>query len=248
MTLCNIEAWYGKIIVGELAASVNNMGMMFRAYDCAARYTWAQGAWRIDDGISAYLERCEADSNQYGTTGDGFNMHPSAGNTYPYGKGCTHTLVDCWAHDMKDDGYSDHERSEGTIIGGLYEHNGKGGLAPAIGSHNTIYNTVVRNNTSGILLAGNSVGDGGIGTQIECFGVVAINNTYNFNSLASSSASNLCVMVLNQCISRNAGTAALYAHDYGKIISRDTNDNGSATVKKTETSGVITIDNGTIIS
>jgi hypothetical protein len=222
--------------------------MMFKACDCAARYTWGAGAWRLDDAISSLLIRCEADSNQYGTTGDGFNMHPAAGSTNPNGKASTHTLIDCWSHDMKDDGYSDHGRSEGTIIGGLYEHNGKGGLAPAIGSHNTIYHAVVRSNTSGVLLGGNTIGDGGIGTQVECFGVVAIGNTYNFNCVASADSSNLCVMVLNQCISRNARTAALYAHGYGKIISRDTTDSGSTTVKITDTDGEITIDNGTIIS
>ena len=183
-----------------------------------------------------------------GSTGDGFNMTPQIGTERPFAKDSTHTLIDCWSHDNRDDGYSDHGRSEGTIIGGLYEHNGKGGIAPAIGSHDTAYHAVVRSNASGVLLAGNTLGDGGIGTQVECFGVVAIGNAYNFNCVASADSSNLCVMVLNQCISRNASTAALYAHGYGKIISRDTTDSGSATVKKTETNGVITIDNGTIIS
>ena len=251
LNLFNIEAWYGHIESGS--------GYNFRAVDCAARYSVGDGAWMINDAMCAHLERCEADSNTMPTkasgslpTGDGFNIHPTSGEDI-YAKGGTHTLIDCWAHDNRDDGYSDHGRSEGTIIGGLYEYNGKGGLTPAVGAHDTIYNAVCRNHPtgSGILFTGApGSSEGGMGGQVECFGCVCTSNKWNYKvdgALSGSPEPNR--MILNHCISRNASEAALYAQTNSKILARECTDSGSATKKK-ESGGStsITIDNGTLIS
>jgi hypothetical protein len=250
VTLSNIETWFGRIYVGGWAQSSKGNGdYLFEATDCAVRCCTGSGGWQIDDGVSVHLERCEAEGvTMIGSTGDGFNLHPQSGDTRPYAKDSTHTLVDCWAHDNRDDGYSDHGRSEGTIIGGLFEHNGKGGLAPSTGSHDTIYNATCQNNNSGILAGGITEG-GGIGTQVSCFGCVCINNLYNFNCVGYTAAQQV-KLELNNCISRRAKTngAAIYAHDPCEVVVRDCTDYGSPIAKKTESDGVITIDNGTVIS
>ena len=250
VTLSNIETWFGRIYVGGWAqSSAGNGDYLFDAYDCAVRCCTGSGGWQIDDGVSVHLERCEAEGvTMIGSTGDGFNLHPQSGDTRPFAKDSTHTLIDCWAHDNRDDGYSDHGRSEGTIIGGLFEHNGKGGLAPSTGSHDTIYMATSQNNNSGILAGGITEG-AGIGTQVSCHGCVCINNLYNYNCVGYTSAQQV-KLELNNCISRRAktGGAAIYAHDPCEVVVRDCTDYGSPTVKLTASSGVITIDNGTTIA
>ena len=238
ITLVNMEAWYGSIVTS------NN----FVAKDCAARYNMYEGAWEIDNCKSVYLERCEADSNTMpGTdTGDGFNLHPTHNSgDDPLAKAGTHTLVDCWSHDNRDDGYSDHGKSEGTIIGGLYEHNGKAGLVPAYGSHDTIYNTTCQKNSRGITCLGGQTQDGGNGTQVACYGCVCTDNYYNFSSQGLQGEQ--VRFILNNCISRNATNTAIFAKDYAEVIVRDCTDNGSPTVKSASSGATITIDNGTVI-
>ncbi len=245
VTLSNVETWYGNIYAGQYSG---NGSYLFKAIDCAARYCIGAGAWRLDDTISTYLERCEADScTMLGTTGDGFNLHPAFATTNIYAKGSTHTLIDCWSHDNKDDGYSDHGRSEGTIIGGLFEYNGKGGVLPSYGSHDTLYGVTARRNWAGIYCAGGA-NDGGMGTQVECNGCVCLENTYNYSCLGVDSGDEQVNLVLNGCISRNAFTAAVYANKNCVVVLRDCTDSGSPTVKSTSSGATITIDNGIIIS
>lgn len=251
VTLSNIETWFGRIYVGGWAQSSEGNGdYLFEAKDCAVRCCTGSGGWQIDDGVSVHLERCEVEGvTMIGSTGDGFNLHPQSGGTRPFAKDSTHTLIDCWAHDMRDDGYSDHGRSEGTIIGGLFEYNGKGGIAPATGSHDTVYNATCRNNYYGIITGGGAAGDGGIGTQTTCFGCISIGNLYNYACLGSTVAMQ-DKLELHNCISRTAksGGAGIYAKNPCEVIVRDCTDSGSPVAKKTESNGVITIDNGTVIS
>ena len=239
VTLLNVEAWYGNIKTGS--GSYN-----FKAEDCAARYCTGSGAWQIDDSMCVKLIRCEADSTTMPSTstGDGFNLHPTNAQDV-YAKGGTHTLIDCWAHDCRDDGYSDHARAEGTIIGGLFEYCGKGGLTPSYGSHDTIYAATARHCNSGIYCAGET-NDGSMGTQVACHGVVSTDNVYNFRCLGYSSNQQIG-LYLNQCISRNASSAGVLAAQNCLIILRDCTDHGSATIKKADGEARIIVDNGEII-
>lgn len=144
--------------------------------DCKAANVFGAGAFRYDRCQSAMFVRCEAVRCQAGDNGDGFNGHSlSTGDIYS--KQTNVTLFDCYSHDNKDDGYSDHERSEITIIGGLYEYNGKGGVTPSYGSHCTCHNVYSRNNYNGFLYTGDATeAEGGKYGQMVCHNCVAENN------------------------------------------------------------------------
>lgn len=144
--------------------------------DCSCVNCCAAGAYRWDRGVSIKLYRCEAARTCFGTSaGDGFNAHSeNTGDAFAHQTSCI--LFDCWSHDNVDDGYSDHERCEITLYGGLYEHNGGGGVTPAIGSHCTCYNVLSRyNDEADFFYSGNPVSsEGGVGGQIACYGCVSI--------------------------------------------------------------------------
>lgn len=144
--------------------------------DCKVRSTYAAGAFSFDYCNDAKFIRCEASSNALETTGDGFNGHNSVVGADYLAKGTTATLIDCWSHDNKDDGYSDHECSEMTIIGGLFEYNGKGGVTPSYGSHCTCYSVYSRHNYNGFFYAGAPTSDQGKHGQLLCNSCVAEKN------------------------------------------------------------------------
>ena len=96
------------------------------------------------DNTNGMLKKCKS----YRASNDGFNIH-SYGET---------TLIDCEALYCYDDGISHHEGGTGTIIGGLYKGNGKGGISPTYGAIVNIYNAVVEKNKYGIYYRG-SEGD-----------------------------------------------------------------------------------------
>lgn len=145
--------------------------------DCKSSNVYGEGAFIYNRCIGAAFERCEATRCFYGVNGDGFNAHSySTGNIHS--KQTTVTLIDCWSHDNSDDGYSDHERSETTIIGGLYEYNGKAGITPSYGSHCSCYNVYSRHNNNGFFYIGDATQDeGGKYGQLYCNGCVAAYNT-----------------------------------------------------------------------
>lgn len=130
-----------------------------------------------NDTIGARIVRCETYFCQYAANGDGFNAHA----TYSTGvnvfeRYCYAELVDCWAHDIYDDGYSDHGRCEVSIFGGLFEHCGKGALTPSNGTHCTCYNVIARNSVRGFYLAGTDANEGGHYAQLKCIGCSSYNN------------------------------------------------------------------------
>lgn len=135
-----IEVWY---------MTVNVNGMLYPVIaDCAARYVFSGGAFCWHNATGATFIRCEAVSATYGNTGDGFNGHSTPGHS------TSATLIDCWSHDNCDDGFSDHERCRSTLMGGLFEYNGKAGVTPAYGSHNVSHGVLSRCNYSGFLYVG----------------------------------------------------------------------------------------------
>ena len=165
-----------KYMIFSLMDTINST-----AVDCKASNVYGAGAFRYDRAVGVKFIRCEAARAYNGSGGDGFNGH--ADNTGDiHSKQTTATFIDCWAHDNADDGYSDHERSETTIIGGLFEYNCKGGVVPAGGSHCTCYNVLSRRNYRGFLYTNTTTAEeGGKGGQLMCIGCVADNNNRDGN-------------------------------------------------------------------
>ena len=145
--------------------------------DCKVSNVRAAGGFMYNHTLSSKFIRCEASHVQSGSNGDGFNGH-SENTGEPYSRQTIVTLEDCWSHDNNDDGYSDHERSEIVVRGGLYEYNGKGGITPSYGSHCCCYNVHSRNNYSGFFYCGSiAEEEGGMYGQMACYNCIAENNT-----------------------------------------------------------------------
>lgn len=170
--------------------------------DCASMNVFGAGAFTYDQSVGSSFVRCEASRCFNGENGDGFNGH-SSNTGDKHAKQTTVSLIDCWSHDNNDDGYSDHERSETTIIGGLFEHNKKGGVTPSYGSHCTCYNVHSRNNYCGFNYVGEATDEeGGEGGQMACYGCIAESNTAGGvkSGFNVEGAGNTAILV--NCISR----------------------------------------------
>ena len=179
--------------------------------DCKAGYNCGSGGFRYNLSVGIEFIRCEAARVNNGTSnGDGFNAHANInaiefGNAPVFSKHISATLIDCWSHDNKDDGYSDHERSETVIRGGLFEYNGKGGIVPSYGSHCSCYNVVSRNNFSGFYYVG-SVSDvtpseGGKYGQLFCINCIASKNLNETSGYGFGVHGAYNCLVLKDCIS-----------------------------------------------
>lgn len=144
--------------------------------DCQASNIYGWGAIGYSNTLNAKFLRCEASRCYINGNGDGFNADVS--NTgEQFAKHYSATLVDCWSHDNCDDGYSNHRHAESTIIGGLFEYNGKGGLTSSYGEHCSCYNVYSRHNYSGFLCAGEvEQAEGGKYTQLVCYNCVSESN------------------------------------------------------------------------
>lgn len=159
-----------------IALNLKNLANV-KATDCKSTNIFGWGAITYDNTLNAQFLRCEASSCRNSTNGDGFNADVT-NQGEAFSKHYTATLIDCWSHDNADDGYSDHRRAEATVIGGLYEYNGKGGVTPSYGSHCSCYNVYSRKNYSGFACIGTAQeAEGGKYTQMICFNCVAENNT-----------------------------------------------------------------------
>ena len=212
--------------------------------DCAVRDVYSGGGFTYDGAIGAELIRCEASCVHNGSTGDGFNGHATSSGEI-YSKQTVVELKDCWSHDNNDDGYSDHERSEVVIRGGLYEYNGKGGITPSYGSHCSCFNVYSRNNYAGFYYTGAATqAEGGKYGQMICYNCVAENNRRGGTKTGFKVTSTGNNMILVNCksinnekgysISNDAGTATLI--DCGSL-NNDTTLEGSSSkyiIKNTE--------------
>lgn len=145
--------------------------------DCKSSNVFGAGAFVYNSTPNVTFVRCEATRCHHGSNGDGFNGHAdNIGD--PHSKQINATLFDCYSHDNRDDGYSDHERSEITIVGGLFEYNGKGGVVPSYGSHCTAIGVYSRNNYAGFFYTGlTAEAEGGKYGQMILYNCVAENNT-----------------------------------------------------------------------
>lgn len=157
-----------------------------------------------NNGVGIKLTRCEVLNAYSGTLGDG--ICATGSNQYGRNKGTTITMTDCWVHDNNDDGFSDHCGCESTLIGGLYEYNGKGGVLPTGGGSCTCYNVISRRNAIGFEIAGTSssqsVASGRNGQQIDCFNCIAENNTNGVGYGFFIAGNKGMTMNLYNCISR----------------------------------------------
>lgn len=233
-----VEVWYGYIKTDLTSQS--------RLSDCAARYMCNAAAIQWDNARALTLVRCEADGcTMYpssSTAGDGFNAHTNTNVGEALNKNTTCTMIDCWSHDNRDDGYSCHERCETTIIGGLFEYNGKGGIATATGCHDTVNGVVSRKNSRGILCGVNAA-DGGVGTQLVATSCLCCDNSNNYEC-ADGLDGNENSMTLVNCVSVRAASTGYNAKtQYAKIVAYNCTDEGSATAK----TQYVTAVNGTLI-
>ena len=150
--------------------------------DCSCGNVFGGTCFDMSRAVEAVFIRCEAYRAFTGTNGDGFNGH-SQNSDDAFAHQTTAVLIDCWSHDNRDDGVSLHERSEFTVIGGLYEHNSfGGGITPANGSHCTCIGVTARHNGEGGFLYMNPTAssEGGVGGQIKCIDCVSdSNNTWS---------------------------------------------------------------------
>ena len=235
--MVNIECWYGSISLRLCHGG--------RAIDCAAKYALGGGAWSWEAAIGLELIRCEAARAFSGSgTGDGFNAHSTT--TDPaLAKHTVATMIDCWSHDNNDDGYSDHERCETTIIGGLFEYNVKAGLTPAYGCHDTIYNAYCRKQVnSGIALVGSATAaEGGRGSQIFVIGCICENNKNNYKVSGDASGTDENFGKFVNCVSLNGSEYGYLCGTNARIELNNCTDSGSPTAK----SGNVIVNNAALV-
>lgn len=233
--MVNIECWYGSILLRYCHGG--------RAIDCAAKYALDYGAWSWDAAIGVELIRCEAARAFIGLRfGNGFNANSTT--TDPaLAKHTVATMIDCWSHDNNDNGYSNHERCETTIIGGLFEYN-VGGLKPSYGAQDTIYNAYCRKHVeSGIALVRSAKAEeGGRGSQIFAIGCICENNKINYYVYGDKSGTDENFGKFVNCVSLNADYGYLCGTN-ARIELNNCTDSGSSTAK----SGNVIVNNAALV-
>lgn len=234
--MVNIECWYGSILLGSCHGG--------RAIDCAAKYALGDGAWSWDAAIGVELIRCEAArALSSSTTGNGFNANSTT--TDPaLAKHTVATMIDCWGHDNNENGYSDHERCETTIIGGLFEYNVRGGITTAYGGHDTIYNAYCRKQVdNGIALVRSAKAEeGGRGSQIFAIGCICENNKVNYYVSGDKSGTDENFGKFVNCVSLNA-RYGYFCGTNARIELNNCTDSGSSTAK----SGNVIVNNAALV-
>lgn len=234
--MVNIECWYGSILLRSCHGG--------RAIDCAAKYALGDGAWSWDAAIGVELIRCEAArALSDSTTGNGFNANSTT--TDPaLAKHTVATMIDCWGHDNNENGYSDHERCETTIIGGLFEYNVRGGITTAYGGHDTIYNAYCRKQVdNGIALVRSAKAEeGGRGSQILAIGCICENNKVNYYVSGDKSGTDENFGKFVNCVSLNA-RYGYFCGTNARIELNNCTDSGSSTAK----SGNVIVNNAALV-
>lgn len=234
--MVNIECWYGSILLRSCHGG--------RAIDCAAKYALDDGAWSWDAAIGVELIRCEAArALSSSTTGNGFNANSTTIDP-ALAKHTVATMIDCWGHDNNENGYSDHERCETTIIGGLFEYNVRGGITTAYGGHDTIYNAYCRKQTdNGIALVRSAKAEeGGRGSQIFAIGCICENNKVNYYVSGDKSGTDENFGKFVNCVSLNAHYG-YFCGTNARIELNNCTDSGSSTAK----SGNVIVNNAALV-
>lgn len=164
------------IIVKYMCLNVDNTTNSVLS-KCRVYNAFNGGGFTWSNALNVTIKGCEAAHTQSGAVGDGFNAHSVVTNN-PFAYHTTATMIDCWSHDNYDDGYSDHERCEISIFGGLFEYNGKAGVTPSYGTHCCCYNVLSRKNYNGFFYtAVTDSSEGGKYGQLLCVNCVSQNNS-----------------------------------------------------------------------
>ena len=241
ISIQGIESWYG-----DTGFNFNNCGS-YEAVDCLAFGARDNG---IAGDMSTGVEiRCESAANG----NDGSNAHHQTTTLEDTTRNAVFLKIDAWCHDNYDDGDSLHERCQGTYLGGLFEYNGNRGIATAFGAHVTVRSAYSRKNgqnSRGVGITGEGFGvigvtdggEGGNGTQMECYDCISESDNYGF---AAHSFGNI-VRAFN-CKTIDALIAA-YSASEGDVYLQDCRDSGSATVKLEALGGTITVNNGVAVA
>ena len=165
--------------------------------DCNVFACRGGGCVTFDGVTNLHLLRCEAargEMSYSATTGDGFNSHNSTTNRSIF------TLEECWSHDNFNDGYSDHELSEGNIKGGVYEYNcisHGGGLTPAFGAKDTIDGVVCQcNSDDGIRYTG-AASSNTVHESLVVRNTLIRNNTNNGFAITTDTGGNVHATFFN---------------------------------------------------
>lgn len=227
LEMCGIDVWYQCINLNYLT--------MPRLSNCAAKYACASGGIMWSCGLGAIIDKCEAAAVQYNTNGDGFNAGIS---NYPEGDAWSHKnsawLIDCWAHDVYDDGYSSHPKCETTIQGGLFEYCGKGGVTPSYGDHIQCYNALSRKNFRGFYYTGEvPVAEGGKYGQAIFYGCISQDNS--IGGIVIDGAGNRitavgCKVIGNTTAFISATNTTIQLIDCG-ILNNASQSSGSGTIE-----------------
>ena len=239
ITLIGIEARYININVDKTTNPV--------VVDCKCVNVNNAGAFSYSDSVGAVFIRCEAGHNQYGSNGDGFNADTIL-SYQAFSKYYTSLLIDCWAHDNHDDGWSEHRKGEATIIGGLFEYNGKAGITPSYGDHCTCKNVYSRNNFNGFYLhhAAES-GEGGVGSQLLCYGCIAENNDGSSYRAGFAVDGNGNRMICVDCKAIGNRVGYSVNDEYAIMTLYDCRESGNNTISSV-TAGTLTIRNTNLVS
>lgn len=162
----------------------------FDLYKCACKYTsYASGFHPFNS--NGRMTACYATKNY-----DGYGISGYGHTTY----------IDCVSEYNFDDGMSHHDGTTGTVIGGRYEGNGKGGNTPAYGAKVNIMGGLYKDNASfgigylwasglepasgmvqGAAMVGNPIG---LSVQKNC-DVIAMNCVYQDNASEVDNRGNL---------------------------------------------------------
>lgn len=188
----------------------------FDFYKCACKYTtYGSGFHPLNS--NGIMTSCYATKNF-----DGYGISGYGHTTY----------VDCVSEFNFDDGMSHHDATTGTVIGGRYEGNGKGGNTPAYGAKVNIYGGIYKNNASfgiGYLSASSSGhADGKVEGAILVDNPIGLVVNANCNVTASG-----CVYKDNTKEKEIKGNLTEYNGSYVSNEGNDNNINDSETIHYT---------------
>lgn len=186
----------------------------FELYKCACKYTtYGSGFHPINS--NGIMTSCYAAKNF-----DGYGISGYGHTTY----------IDCVSEFNFDDGMSHHDATTGTVIGGRYEGNGKGGNTPAYGAKVNIYGGLYKNNKSfgiGYLYASSSGhADGMVEGAILVDNPVGLVVNANCNVTASS-----CIYKNNAADKEINGNFTEYNGNYVNDNDNNSNENPEAPIK-----------------
>lgn len=195
----------------------------FDFYKCVAKYTsYASGFHPFNS--NGKMTACYATKNF-----DGYGISGYGHTTY----------VDCVSEFNFDDGMSHHDGTTGTVIGGRYEGNGKGGVVPAYGAKVNIYGGLYKDNVScgiGYLWATDLEPASGM-----VQGAVMVGNPTGLSVNKNCDVTTMnCIYKDNTVDVNNAGNLVEYNANYVKSVNGikpDENGNVKIEVSGGETTG-----------